>query len=79
MMRTNLYLSDETINNIDEKQMKIYLSSIFNWFADDFKDTHGTVLGFVKEHLSTEAATKLSTDYAIQYTEYDWNLNDGSN
>ncbi len=76
--RTKLYLSDKSINYIDEGNKTIYLSSIFNWFSDDFIKTHGTVLDFVKKYLPTGDANKLSSDYPIKFTEYDWSLNDGS-
>ena len=56
----------------------IFLSSIFNWFAEDFKRTHGTVIDFVEEYLPAEEASKLSPDYSVKFTEYNWNLNDGS-
>ncbi len=77
-VRTKLYLEDKSINKVDEKSRTIFLSSIFDWFAEDFKKTHGTVLDFVKEYLPVAEASKLSSDYSKKFTEYDWNLNDGS-
>ena len=76
--RTKLYLADKSINYIDEGNKTIYLSSIFNWFAGDFKKTHSTVLDFVKQYLPADEANKLNPNFRVNYTEYDWNLNDSS-
>lgn len=76
--RTKLFLSEKDNNYIDENQKTVYLSSIFDWFAQDFNKTHGSVLGFVKEYLPAEEAKKINSDYSLKFTEYDWNLNEGS-
>ena len=76
--RTRLFLSEKDKNFIDENQKTVYLSSIFDWFAQDFNKTHGSVLGFVKEYLPAEEAKKINSDYSLKFTEYDWNLNEGS-
>ena len=76
--RTRLFLSEKDKNYIDENQKTVYLSSIFDWFAQDFNKTHGSVLGFVKEYLPAEEAKKINSDYSLKFTEYDWNLNEGS-
>jgi len=56
--RTRLFLLEKDKNYIDENQKTVYLSSIFEWFAQDFNKTHGSVLGFVKEYLPAEEAKK---------------------
>jgi len=76
--RTRLFLLEKDKNFIDENQKTVYLSSIFDWFASDFNKTHGSVLGFVKEYLPAEEAKKINSDYSLKFTEYDWNLNEGS-
>jgi len=76
--RTKLFLSEKDKDYIDENQKTVYLSSIFDWFAQDFNKTHGSVLGFVKEYLPAEEAKKINSDYSLKFSEYDWNLNEGS-
>lgn len=76
--RTKLFLSEKDKNYIDENQKTVYLSSIFDWFASDFIKTHGSVLGFFREYLPAEEAKKINSDYSLKFSEYDWNLNDGS-
>jgi len=76
--RTRLFLLEKDNNYIDEKEKTVYLSSIFDWFAQDFNKTHRSVLGFVKEYLPAEEAKKINSDYSLKFTEYDWNLNEGS-
>jgi len=76
--RTRLFLLEKDKNFIDEREKTVYLSSIFDWFASDFNKTYGSVLGFVKEYLPAEEAKKINSDYSLKFTEYDWNLNEGS-
>ena len=50
--RTKLFLSEQDKNAIDNDQKVVYLSSIFNWFASDFENHSGSVIGFVKKYLT---------------------------
>ena len=72
---------------------KVYLSSIFKWFGGDFVKTylpeagfgeHGkserAVLHYASEYLPDEDAAYLRNgDYAIEYLDYDWSLNEQQN
>lgn len=77
---------------IDRKDSRVYLSSIFKWFGEDFIPTYGTkkfsghsrdknaVLNFVSQFLSEEDQTYLHRgDYSIKYLDYDWSLNEQAN
>lgn len=48
------------------------LSRIFKWFKGDFTDGGLSLVEFINQF----AETKLSEDTAIDYREYDWNLNE---
>jgi len=75
---------------IDHDAGKVYLSSIFKWFGDDFvksyapvegfgghSDPQRAVLNFVSKYLSPEQVSFLrSGKYTIEYLKYDWSLND---
>lgn len=53
----------------------LYLSSIFEWFAEDFESSGG-VLAFIEPYLPTEKVDP-STAWVISgYLEYDWSVND---
>ena len=50
---------------------KVKLSSIFDWYAADFKASGGAV-AFVNKH-RTEP---IPADAKVRYFEYDWSLNE---
>tara|TARA_Y100000589_G_scaffold238158_1_gene225561 strand:+ start:945 stop:1685 length:741 start_codon:yes stop_codon:yes gene_type:complete len=62
-------VNDPTRNKINQDRRTIYLSKIFDWYADDFggKDN---ILKFVDQH----HPAKLKS-YAVKYLDYDWSLN----
>jgi hypothetical protein len=74
---------------VDKNQNKVYLSSIFKWFGEDFEskfaaqnqftgqEKERAVLNFVSQYLSEENKAYLTQgDYQISYLDYDWSLND---
>ena len=53
----------------------IVLSSIYDWYAEDFGGTEESMLVHLREHADDELAAFLeSFEGAIEY-DYDWNLN----
>ncbi len=63
------FLSDTTRNRVDPGAKKLWLSQIFNWYAQDFQ-THGGVRAYVDSILPAD----VSGD-AIGFLDYDWSLN----
>ncbi|MGB3535807.1 MAG: DUF547 domain-containing protein [Microcoleaceae cyanobacterium] len=74
---------------IDKEENKVYLSSIFKWFGEDFESKHAAenqytgkekeraVLNFVNQYLDAQNQTYLTQgEYQISYLNYDWSLND---
>ncbi len=62
---------------IDKAKRRVYLSKIFKWYADDFKEGYTSVKDFLLDYLSLEDAEFLSsTDIKFHYLNYDWTLND---
>ena len=56
----------------------VYLSSIFNWFAEDFEKHGGSVIAFIKPYVSKKQRAfleKHKDDFSIRYLDYDWSLN----
>ena len=80
------YLSTDLGLQIDGSTLRV--SSIFNWFGDDFIDNYAhlvdgssererAVLGFVATYGPTEAAALAQSGNArVQFLKYDWVLND---
>lgn len=73
---------------IDRAQKRVYLSSIFKWYGEDWKKTYGVegkftgndseraVLNFISHYLNQSDRDYLAEgDYEIAYLDYDWSLN----
>jgi hypothetical protein len=75
---------------IDRAEGKVYLSSVFKWFGEDFLKVYGTsdkftgnsdaeraVLNFVSRHLDeADRDFLLNGTYKLSYLDYDWSLNE---
>lgn len=58
-------------NRITAKNPKV--SSIFDWYAKDFKVNGKTdVIGYINKY----SDTKIATDASLDYLEYNWDLNE---
>ena len=61
---------------LDRENRVLHLSQIFEWYAEDFEDTHDSVINFISEYLrEADAAFLKEKEVQIQYLEYDWRLN----
>ncbi len=88
--QTRRFLGNPRQFRIDRERGVVYLSSIFQWFGEDFIPTYApqegfaghsdkerTSLNFVSGYLPPEQAEYLRTgDYRIEYLDYDWSLNE---
>jgi len=67
------FINDPERNRLEGNTL--YVSKIFKWFAEDFKDD---IVGFFRKHaqgkLKTDLA-KLKSAIDIKYLDYDWSLN----
>lgn len=60
---------------LDEKKNKVYLSSIFKWFAEDFEG-RGGVLKYIGQYVSPEERKTLNKPkIKIAYLDYNWKIN----
>ena len=66
--QTRRFLSDPSRNQIGPGD-KIKLSSIFDWFEEDFVTSAGSVPAYLAQYRSVQ------DDPEIDYLEYDWTLN----
>jgi hypothetical protein len=55
---------------------KLLVSSIYEWFADDFGGTDEHVIAHLKQYADAALANQLSTFTAISDDFYDWGLNE---
>lgn len=73
------FLAQKHKNSVDLAKKILNLSPIFKWFEEDFRKKTGTVLAFVQPYFPPEVSRELlKGGYKIEYTHYDWSLNDSS-
>ncbi len=85
---TRKFFSQQRNFRIDRQNKLIFLSSILDWYEDDFIDWLKTqylkqkkysLLDYVAHYIHADAAKELrgsASNYRIQFIPYDWNLND---
>ncbi|MEP1093683.1 MAG: DUF547 domain-containing protein [Cyclobacteriaceae bacterium] len=69
--RTKMTLNDDTFIRVIDGSSKVQISKIFEWYAGDFKNADS-----ILEYINNFRDEKIPTNYAIEYYEYDWNLNE---
>ncbi|MDQ7785364.1 MAG: DUF547 domain-containing protein [Desulfomonilaceae bacterium] len=84
------FVKDPDKFRIDRTDNKVYLSSIFDWFGEDFVKTYGVtkdfsgfsekqkaVLNFLSRYVEpAEKAYLVEGSFSIEYLKYDWSLNE---
>ncbi|MFQ5484404.1 MAG: DUF547 domain-containing protein, partial [Desulfobacterales bacterium] len=87
---TREFAATQSHNIIDANEKEARISSIFDWYGDDFIEKYyqagrypalshkkSAALSFLIAHLSAEQAASLSNlDFKVSYLDYDWSLND---
>jgi Protein of unknown function, DUF547 len=88
--QTRRFLSDPSKFRIDRDRRRVLLSSIFQWYGEDFVSTYDTgeefpghnkieraVLNFIARNVDAESRGYLINGrYRIEYLDYDWSLNE---
>lgn len=69
------FLGDPSRNLLNEASGRLELSSIFDWFAEDFELEEGTVQAYVARHAGL-ASTEWVPTASLSYLDYSWVLND---
>ena len=54
----------------------VYLSSILDWFGEDFGDNTGAVLCRIRAWVPEDQRPRLAGRLTVKYTDYDWGLNE---
>jgi hypothetical protein len=82
--QTQRFLRDRERNRFDARTSTLYLSSIFDWYADDFDlpfrqaSSRAAFLALYRDPLGIDAATaaKLAAgEIEVDFLDYDWSLN----
>jgi hypothetical protein len=72
------WLAREDLSRFLPNQQKVEISSIFNWFKDDFDKAGGVKSILVKYALQQYHDLLAGSNYEISYLPYNWGLNDQS-
>lgn len=83
---TRKFLTEERNLSIDHQDRTVWLSSIFDWYEDDFLDwtrrqlpgQKVTLVDYVALHVEAERGAELqrAASYRVRFIPYDWRLND---
>jgi len=79
---TETFLDQSVI--LDSITKTVTLSMLFKWYREDFGNTDGDVLTWIKNHSSESLYQKIVTfendikneKFLIKYAPYDWSLNE---
>lgn len=73
---TSFLANEEKGLRLDERKNKLYLSSIFDWFEEDF-EAKGGVVTFLAPYAPESIKRKIqSKNFKIAYLDYNWGLNE---
>ena len=75
----NTRLAFNTPRHLRVEGSTLYLSSLFDWYAQDFTRQSEEALDFIKNYASDEVSATLNENLRIDYIEYDWRLNRPAN
>lgn len=71
------FIQDPTKVRLDRAKRRVYLSKIFKWYDDDFREGYDGVADFLADYLQPEDADfVLAEDVKFHHLDYDWTLND---
>jgi hypothetical protein len=71
------FLADTSRNRIDAAGRKLELSSIFDWFGEDFERDAGDLKAYLARYLPGDEASKAWIGRAkVSFLDYSWKLND---
>lgn len=79
MLAENTRLALDTPLHLERDGDTLRVTSLFDWYADDFVEQSGSVRDFIGEHGSDRARDKLQATESIEFIDYDWSLNSPEN
>jgi len=70
--------NEKTGLDVEDEGQTLRVSSIFDWFGEDFEEETGSVRAFLVRYMPEEKRASLKADNRIRYLYYDWSLNDAA-
>lgn len=75
----SIFLTDLEKNRFDSVKSTLFISSIFKWYGDDFKEKYGSAQTFIAPRITRNSEDQKKASAAttqINYLDYDWTLNE---
>ena len=79
MLSENTRLALDTPLHLKLDGDTLRVTSLFDWYADDFVEQSGSVRAFIGEYGSQRAGEHLRAAEDIEFIDYDWSLNSPEN
>ena len=73
--RTEISLNQNLHVRLDKASKKVFVSEIFKWYREDFVTGGSTVI----EYINRFREDKIPANFSVDYTPYDWRLNEAKN
>jgi hypothetical protein len=73
--RTRLFLNQERNVHVDTARGEVSLSSLFDWYKQDFGVSMQAVLGFIGKY-RPDGALLRQGKWTVRYLDYDWEINE---
>lgn len=79
MLATNTRRALDTPLHLDRAGDRLHVTSLFDWYADDFVEHSGSVRAFIGAYGSDRARRWLQDTEEMEFIDYDWSLNSPEN
>jgi hypothetical protein len=70
------FLADKTLNQYEPKSGTLWLSRVFDWYAEDFDGPYGGVVKFVDKYGPENAKKAIASSGKIRFLKFNNGLND---
>ena len=72
-----IFINDSRRNRFEIDSRKAEISSIFDWFEEDFDADAGSVQGYLARYIEDQAIARLLSreQLTVNFLDYDWSLN----
>jgi len=79
MLAENTRRALDTPLHLERDGKTLRVTSLFDWYAEDFAARSGSVEGFIRDYGSRRARARLEATETIEFIAYDWSLNTPEN
>lgn len=74
-MAENTRRAFNTPRHLHVEGTTLYVTSLFDWYEEDFTEAHGSIWDFILAHADDAVIDKVNKTSRIDYIDYGWSLN----